>query len=505
MTNIIGNFNSGRVIPLQTMGQGYGTAFSGQQASIARNKKISGLNKLSMSMNPWLSQMADEELNSTWLAYQENELLKSAGSGELPTTALAQLKRTLQPMEQRYQMTQETQTEGVGQSQVGQGKVGGGSTQSSLKPFLRSVGGGGSAGATQTEATEFFPEGFQINEDPRQIFGFLENRLKTLTREQQSDPGTLQQLSQVLGGVRQSGVMTRLYETGQKEEQMRTTAEDTLRSMLRGVEGRGRDILEFEYEKQYGKPSVRGGSFTEGGTSVGYQTLRERLAGRKALGGDSRIASGVVSSNPFSSGDLGGVQAQESQPMSLEAELVQQGVMPVRGQRITRPRGRGGVQPMAPEMPTNEASEIQQEIVQQTFRGARNRNVGRLAGGYINIAEGGQQPSEESLLSSMLEFEGGGGEAKNPLYEDPVAIESSNLDREEKKQRLLTIFRHTYNLEDLGEGGLDKQNEYAEFLLRYPSTPKAKAFQRFQEYSKQSSVQASGGGARMGFGGLHIN
>ena len=108
MNNIIGNFNSGRVIPV-VKGIGYGTSFSGQQASKARNMEINSLNRLSMSMNPWISEMADQTLNSTWLAYQENQMLKSADSGELPTVALAQLKRTLQPMERRVQKDEETQ------------------------------------------------------------------------------------------------------------------------------------------------------------------------------------------------------------------------------------------------------------------------------------------------------------------------------------------------------------------------------------------------------------
>jgi hypothetical protein len=499
MNNIIGNFNSGRVIPV-VKGLGYGTAFSGQQASRARNKEISSLNRLSMSMNPWLSEIADQQLNSTWLAYQENQMLKAADSGELPSVALAQLKRTLQPMEQRKQVTQETQTESIGTgSETGaQGKVGSFLSEKLMK---------------------------DIRNRPVEVSEFLQAKVQELERASEIGGDVREMMEKAMG----EGLFTK--QKTQKEGSRRGKAFGAVEGMLQSLGGsigmeRVESILQEKGYQGIGKPSVRGGSFAQaGGGVLGSVGRLAQLQATQTQGGDSTQLSGVVPDAPLSSGDLGSVTASQSPqlPIASEAQLLQQGVMPSRlnRTRLTRRFG-GAVVPI--ESPTNVATEVQQDITQQTYVRARNRNVGRVSRSHINISSGGggaEAMSEENIFSEIFAGGGesayaGGGESayagSDPRASiDPKVIadlpeEVMSID--EKIQRMLELY--DYPDEIPGTSDLMSEElklEFGNFLRLYPGKyPKRgeTAFKAFMGMRGMQMVSAGGGRIVQGQGGLKI-
>lgn len=512
MNNIIGNFNSGRVIPVVKK-LGYGTAFSGQQASTARNMEINSLNRLSMSMNPWINEMADQTLNSTWLAYQENQMLKSADSGELPTVALAQLKRTLQPMEQRKQMTQETQTESIG---TGTG------TETGI--------------GSQGQSSQFLPPKLvsDIRKKPLEVSEFLTSKVQELERAGEIQGDVREMIERAMG----EGLFTQ--QKTRKEGLRVGKAKGAVEGILQSLGGsigmeKVEEILQEKGYQGIGKPSVRGGSFAQaGGGVLGSVGRLAQLQASQAQGGDSIQLSGVVSEAPLSSGDLGSVQVSPAPqlPIASEAQLLEQGVFPSRRTRTygdTRKSVRS-TNIIAIEPPTNVATEIQQDITQQTFSRARNRNVGRVGRGYINIASGGagaEASSEQNVISQLmsdmlLDLEGGGmsasgGEAtyqsSNPRASiDPEVIYNlpeSVMSFEDKVRRMTELF--DYPAEIQGEFGPELisdelRDDFGGFLMKYPTKYPKRGLQAWTAFMKerkpQRMVSAGGGAIVSGAGGL---
>jgi len=476
--------------------------------------EINSLNRLSMSMNPWISEIADQTLNSTWLAYQENQMLKSADSGELPTVALAQLKRTLQPMERRVQKDEETQ----------------------LKEFMLTETGTQSSAVSQGQqpTSEFLPQKLitDIRRRPIEVSEFLASKVQELERagEIQGD------VREMIDRAMSEGLFTQ--QKTRKEGVRVGKAKGAVEGILQSLGGsvgmeRVEAILQEKGYQGIGNPSVRGGGFAQaGGGVLGSQGRIAQLQASQARGGDSIQLSGVVSDAPLSSGDLGNVAGSPSPqlPLASEAQLLEQGVFPSRLAR-ERPKktGRFAITPI--ESPSNVATEVNQDITQQTFLRARQRGVGRVGRGYINIASGGggaEAMSEENVISRLLgemigEIEGegmyasgGGGtyESMDPRASiDPMVIYNipeSAMSFEDKVRRMTELFDYPTDIQGASGTELisdELRLEFGEFLMRYPNRYPRRGNQAFDAFMKERSrkmVQAGGGSIQIGAGGLRF-